>query len=168
MSFDDVHALPCDGRSGAVPSMVELSMRCGTRSVIEYYRDGLPRTQFGTLMSRADCKREIENRIPGGHESRLDFDGLAQNAAAWRWGEEAERDQVLEQLLRRRCLFLKPRYLMASVGRRISSRRCARADLGQFDAWMPTRHAANAQLFYPHGVINIPQRPHRQDTGQIE
>jgi queuine tRNA-ribosyltransferase len=160
MSFDECTPYPAT-ESEARTSM-ELSMRWAARGHAEYYRTPPPGTLFGIVQGGTYPHLRLESleRL-----QEIGFAGLAVGGLAV--GEtEAERDQVLDELLPRMPLG-KPRYLMG-VGRPEDIVEAVRRGIDMFDCVMPTRHARNAHLFTRAGVVNIRNAAHQKDTGPIE
>jgi queuine tRNA-ribosyltransferase len=160
MSFDE--CTPYPATEDQARASMELSMRWATRSFLEYYRDQPPGTLFGIVQGGVHAGLRLESLAA---LEQIGFAGLAIGGLAV--GEpEAERDQVLEQLLPMMPV-PKPRYLMG-VGRPQDIVAAVRRGIDMFDCVMPTRHARNAHLFTRAGVINIRNAAHSQDTGPIE
>jgi queuine tRNA-ribosyltransferase len=160
MSFDECTPYPAT-ESEARTSM-ELSMRWAERGFREYYSAPPPGTLFGIVQGGTYPHLRLESleRL-----EQIGFAGLAVGGLAV--GEtEAERDQVLDELLPRMPLG-KPRYLMG-VGRPEDIIEAVRRGIDMFDCVMPTRHARNAHLFTRTGVVNIRNAAHQKDTGPIE
>jgi queuine tRNA-ribosyltransferase len=160
MSFDECTPYPAT-ESQARTSM-ELSMRWAVRGFREYYGSEPPGTLFGIVQGGTYAGLRLESLAA---LEEIGFAGLAIGGLAV--GEtEAEREQVLEQLMPRMPA-LKPRYLMG-VGRPEDIVEAVRRGIDMFDCVMPTRHARNAHLFTRQGVINIRNAAHQQDTAPIE
>jgi queuine tRNA-ribosyltransferase len=160
MSFDE--CTPYPATEELARKSMELSMRWATRSFLAYYRDEPPGTLFGIVQGGVHLGLRLESLAA---LEQIGFAGLAIGGLAV--GEpEAEREQVLEQLLPQMPV-LKPRYLMG-VGRPQDIVAAVRRGIDMFDCVMPTRHARNAHLFTRTGVINIRNAAHSQDLGPIE
>jgi queuine tRNA-ribosyltransferase len=160
MSFDECTPYPATEDQARIS--MELSMRWALRGFREYYRDEPPGTLFGIVQGgvHAGLRRESLAAL-----EEIGFAGLAIGGLAV--GEpEAEREQVLEQLLPHMPID-KPRYLMG-VGRPEDIVEAVRRGVDMFDCVMPTRHARNAHLFTRSGVVNIRNAAHQRDTGPIE
>jgi queuine tRNA-ribosyltransferase len=160
MSFDECTPYPATEDQARIS--MELSMRWALRGFREYYRDEPPGTLFGIVQGgvHAGLRRESLAAL-----EEIGFAGLAIGGLAV--GEpEAEREQVLEQLLPHMPID-KPRYLMG-VGRPEDIVEAVRRGVDMFDCVMPTRHARNAHLFTRTGVVNIRNAAHQRDTGPIE
>jgi queuine tRNA-ribosyltransferase len=160
MSFDECTPYPAS--EDQARSSMELSMRWALRGFREYYQSEPPGTLFGIVQGgvHAGLRRESLAAL-----EEIGFAGLAIGGLAV--GEpEAQREAVLEQLLPHMPT-AKPRYLMG-VGRPEDIVEAVRRGVDMFDCVMPTRHARNAHLFTRHGVINIRNAAHQQDTGPIE
>jgi queuine tRNA-ribosyltransferase len=160
MSFDECTPYPATEEEARIS--MELSMRWALRGFREYYRSEPPGTLFGIVQGGVHARLRLESLAA---LEEIGFAGLAIGGLAV--GEtEAEREQVLEQLLPQMPA-LKPRYLMG-VGRPEDIVEAVRRGIDMFDCVMPTRHARNAHLFTRQGVINIRNAAHHQDTAPIE
>jgi queuine tRNA-ribosyltransferase len=160
MSFDECTPYPATEEQAR--SSMELSMRWALRGFREYYQSEPPGTLFGIVQGGIHPGLRLESLAA---LEEIGFAGLAIGGLAV--GEpEAEREQVLEQLLPHMPAS-KPRYLMG-VGRPEDIIEAVRRGVDMFDCVMPTRHARNAHLFTRSGVVNIRNAAHHKDTGPIE
>jgi queuine tRNA-ribosyltransferase len=160
MSFDECTPYPATEEQAR--SSMELSMRWALRGFREYYQSEPPGTLFGIVQGGIHSGLRLESLAA---LEEIGFAGLAIGGLAV--GEpEAEREQVLEQLLPHMPAS-KPRYLMG-VGRPEDIIEAVRRGVDMFDCVMPTRHARNAHLFTRSGVVNIRNAAHHKDTGPIE
>jgi queuine tRNA-ribosyltransferase len=160
MSFDECTPYPATEAEARIS--MELSMRWALRGFREYYGSEPPGSLFGIVQGGVHAGLRLESLAA---LEEIGFAGLAIGGLAV--GEtEAEREQVLEQLLPQMPV-LKPRYLMG-VGRPEDIVEAVRRGIDMFDCVMPTRHARNAHLFTRRGVINIRNAAHNQDTAPIE
>jgi queuine tRNA-ribosyltransferase len=160
MSFDECTPYPATEEQAR--SSMELSMRWALRGFREYYRSEPPGTLFGIVQGGVHAGLRLESLAA---LEEIGFEGLAIGGLAV--GEpEAEREQVLEQLLPHMPAS-KPRYLMG-VGRPEDIIEAVRRGVDMFDCVMPTRHARNAHLFTRSGVVNIRNAAHHKDTGPVE
>src|ERR1700733_5207711 len=160
MSFDECTPYPATESEARIS--MELSMRWALRGFRAYYASEPPGTLFGIVQGGIYPALRLESLAA---LEQVGFAGLAVGGLAV--GEtEAERDQVLDELLPRMPLG-KPRYLMG-VGRPEDIVEAVRRGIDMFDCVMPTRHARNAHLFTRQGVINIRNAAHTQDTAPIE
>ena len=61
----------------------------------------------------------------------------------------------------------QPRYLMG-VGRPTDLVRSVQLGIDMFDCVLPTRNARNGQFFTSQGIINIGNKAHKEDFGQLD
>jgi queuine tRNA-ribosyltransferase len=160
MVFDECTPYPAT-EAQACTSM-ELSLRWSARSRAAY--DALPGSGVLFGIVQGGTYLPLRHASLAGLET-IGFPGLAIGGLAVGEPEE-ERLRILEGTVPAMAPE-RPRYLMG-VGRPEDIVEAVRRGIDMFDCVMPTRHARNGHLFTRHGVLNIRNARHAEDTAPVD